>query len=400
MKLIIESKNLEKEFLRLQKSYKKYYWLTAWAGPSSLAFKKLVKNENKIEKIIVGIHFYQTHPDFIETFLKNESIRYIMQPQGTYHPKLFLFYNSNNDWEAIIGSANFTQAAFKVNTEISTLISSDDKNSKKILFDIFKTLNLIWKKSELFDENKLINYKKAWKNNRPKINSLSGNYGNQNINQKSKPIYLVPVANMDWSQFMIKVRNDKFHNLTSRLKVLNITKSLFKKATSFKELNPDERKFIAGIPNKLVVDDDVYWGYFGSMQGNGIFKNKISVNDVNISNALDEIPLSGQITKVHYLSFLEFYKKVFIGNYLATATRLLAMKRPDIFVCLDSKNKSALCKDFGIVQSGLDYERYWSDIIERIYDSQWWLNSKPNGLIEKNVSENRAAFLDSIYYEE
>ncbi|HPS82905.1 MAG TPA: hypothetical protein PLA88_01220, partial [Bacteroidales bacterium] len=101
-----------------------------------------------------------------------------------------------------------------------------------------------------------------------------------------------------------------------------------------------------------------------------------------------------------YQRFLFHFTKIFEGNYLATATRLLAMKRPDVFVCLDSKNKSSLCKDFGIVQLGLDYDRYWDEIVERIYDSDWWLHPNPKDNIEKDVSNSRAAFLDSIYYKE
>lgn len=402
MKLIADSKRLEKEFLRLQDSYEKYYWLTAWASASSLAFQKLTDNKHKIEKILVGIHFYQTHPDFIETFIDEECVKYIMQPEGTFHPKLFLFYNSDNDWEVLIGSANFTNAAFNSNTEISTLISSKDKDSDKVLSDIFETINQVWQESKRFDKNELNHYRNTWKNYRPKINSLSGNYGKkkEKKKRKTKPIYLVPVANMDWEKFMKNVYNDQYHSLDSRLKVLNIAKALFERVDSFHKLEDDERKFIAGIPNKLKVDADVDWGYFGSMKGAGIYKNRIAENDINISNALDEIPLSGQITKIHYQRFLESYQKTFDGNYLGTATRLLAMKRPDVFVCLDSKNKSALCKDFEIVQSGLDYDRYWDEIIERIYDSQWWSNPKPKDKREKNVSDSRAAFLDSIYYEE
>lgn len=76
------------------------------------------------------------------------------------------------------------------------------------------------------------------------------------------------------------------------------------------------------------------------------------------------------------------------------------MKRPDIFVCLDKKNKSALCRDFGIIQSKMGYERYWDDIVVRIYDSDWWLNPNPKDKIELKVSEARAAFLDSLYYKE
>lgn len=402
MKLITDSKILEKEFLRLLDSYNDYYWLTAWASVNSKAFEKLDKNRDKIKQIVVGLHFYQTHPDFIERFLDLKSVRYIKQPEGTFHPKMFLFYNSKTDWEILIGSANFTHAAFKLNTEVSTLITSNDFTTNLTVSEVFEIINSVWADSNSFDKLELEAYRKIWINNRPKINSLSGKYGNRTKNKKSnnKPIYQVPVANMDWKAFMEKVYNDQYHSLDSRLKVLNIAKSLLEKVDSFNELQDDERKFIAGIPNKLKVDSDVDWGYFGSMKGAGIYKNKIAENDMNISNALDEIPLSGQITKIHYQRFLEFYKKTFDGNYLGTATRLLAMKRPDVFVCLDSKNKSALCKDFDIVQSGLDYDRYWDEIIERIYDSQWWVNPKPTNKREKNVSNSRAAFLDSIYYEE
>ena len=154
------------------------------------------------------------------------------------------------------------------------------------------------------------------------------------------------------------------------------------------------------MPNKLDIDGAKDWGYFGSMKGAGIFKTKIKANDIIISKALDQIPLSGQITKKHYDNYIKYFTQIFSGNYIATATRLLCMKRPDTFVCFDSKNRSALCKDFGIIQSEMDYERYWDDIVERIYDSDWWQNPNPENENEEKVSEARAAFLDSLYYEE
>jgi hypothetical protein len=402
MKLITNSKTLEKQFLRLLGKYSKYFWLTAWASSKSTSFDKLVRNKQRIEKIIVGIHFYQTHPDFIEIFLESKNVKYIKQPEGTFHPKIYLFYNNDNDWEILVGSANFTNAAFTVNTEISTLIKSTDLNAADILTQTLNIINTAWLESKHFDTDELNDYRKIWGNFKPKINSLSGSYGKKTSKgkKKNKPIYLVPVANMDWNAFMDKVNVDQYHSLTSRIKVLEVAKNLFKIIDSFCDLADDERKFIAGIPNTLPVDKDVDWGYFGSMKGAGIYKNRIIANDLNISKALDEIPFSGQITKKHYQRFLKHYKKTFEGNYLATATRLLAMKRPDTFVCLDSKNKSALCKDFDITQSGLDYERYWDEIIKRIYDSNWWLNPEPKNNIEKSVSGSRAAFLDSLYYVE
>ena len=139
MKLITNSKTLEKQFLRLLDKYSKYYWLSAWASSKSAPFDKLVRNEQRIGKIVVGIHFYQTHPDFIETFIESKNVKYIKQPEGTFHPKIFLFYNNDNDWEILVGSANFTNAAFTVNTEISTLIKSTDLDAPEILAETFKS---------------------------------------------------------------------------------------------------------------------------------------------------------------------------------------------------------------------------------------------------------------------
>jgi hypothetical protein len=91
--------------------------------------------------------------------------------------------------------------------------------------------------------------------------------------------------------------------------------------------------------------------------------------------------------------------KAFEGNFVGTATRLLALKRPDTFVCFDSMNRRELCQAFAIPQAGMDYDRYWDEIVERIQDSEWWLHPKPSSAIEKQISAARAAFLDSLYYD-
>ena len=403
MKIITKNSLYEKEFLRLMNAYDKYYWLAAWAGISSSAYEQLRQSKSKIKKIIVGLHFYQTHPCFIKEFMDVADVKYIKQTKGTYHPKMYLFYNSDHYWEAIIGSANFTCAAFNDNFETSVLVTSEDVDSKVGIATIFDAVNAAWNDADLFTVKELHDYENFWKNNRPKFNSLSGQYGGFARKSSNKPIYLVPVASISWNEFISGVLNENKKRegaIRSRLKLLDTAKFLFAKDKSFDKLTLDERKFIAGIPNKYLPEDDMeIWAFFGSMQGAGKYKHKIIENDKNISEALDEIPSSGQVTKFHYSRFINKYSLSFEGNYLATATRLLAMKRPDIFVCLDDRNRSSLCKDFELVKSGLDYNRYWDDIVERIYDSVWWQNPMPQNEEERRISNYRAAFLDSLYYE-
>lgn len=404
MKLITTSTELEKEFRRLTKQYDNFYWATAWASSSSTLFNDLLNNKLKVQKILVGIHFYQTHPDFIEAFLNDKKVHFIQQPDGTFHPKLYLFTNDSDKWELIVGSANFTGAAFSKNTEASVLLSNKDSNSSEIFINAIKLVEETFAIGKTFDKKDLEKYRISWKNHQQKIKSLSGQYGSKK--RKPKPIHEVPMMSRNWLEFITIVRNETSHGLDKRLRVIEIANELFESVTHFNELTEDQRKFIAGIPNTLNVDGAEDWGYFGSMKGAGIFKNKIKSNDINLSKALNQIPNSGQITKRQYENYIRHYERAFIGtklegaNNLATATRLLCMKRPDTFVCFDSKNRSELCKDFGIIQTEMDYDRYWDDIVERIYDSEWWQNPSPINETEIRVSEARAAFLDSLYYEE
>ena len=146
------------------------------------------------------------------------------------------------------------------------------------------------------------------------------------------------------------------------------------------------------------IDGAEDWAYFGSMKGAGMFKKHINDNSELISKALDQIPLNGQITKTNYDNFLKYFQMELPGNYLATSTRLLAMKRPDIFICYDSKNNNRLCKDFGITRNRMNNERYWDEIILRIYDSDWWQRPAPKSDVEAKISLARSSFLDSLYY--
>lgn len=77
------------------------------------------------------------------------------------------------------------------------------------------------------------------------------------------------------------------------------------------------------------------------------------------------------------------------------------MKRPDVSLCVDGQNKRKLALDVGMVRADkLDYERYWTEVVERLQEAPWWKSPPPSGGNEANAWHARAAMLDASFYEE
>ena len=215
---------------------------------------------------------------------------------------------------------------------------------------------------------------------------------------------------MEWANFFAEVCNEtvqgknslmrskKVNALHARLYILESVQKIFRSRLNFKNTPIEERQIIAGTSK----DSDTDWNLFGSMRSNGRFVNKINNNDINISLALDLIPLTGPIHKIHYHNFLKTYIKAFPqgGAGLATISRLLAMKRPDVFVCIYGKNSDNLRYMFDIERSKTshDYDWYWRKVIMTIHQANWWKAPQPPIYEELKVSVwlGRAAFLDSV----
>lgn len=393
MRIITKASEIDKTLVKLMKCYNKYYIATAWASIGSKASFELLKNKESIEQMIVGTHFYQTHPDFIEKFVDSEKVKFILKTNGVYHPKVYLFLNTSNEWECLIGSANFTTSALSKNAEIMVHIKSSDSNSINVLNDLLSTINSYWNEAEIINMKEFLSYKNIWKKNKNKIDNLKGIYGNS---EGQKPLVKSELFSLEWSEYYKNIKKDKFNSFHERLEVLSIINEYFNSEQKFCKFTDIQRKQVAGITS----DSDINWKWFGSMVGAGKFKNRINTNNRNVSDALDAIPLEGSINRNHYIEFVNKFKLAFPdgGAGVAIASRLLAMKRPDYFVCLDKQNRKMLCCDFSI-PSTVSFDTYWDNIIERIIDSVWWQSARPVDKIEEQAWLGRAALIDSIFYE-
>lgn len=207
---------------------------------------------------------------------------------------------------------------------------------------------------------------------------------------------------MTWEAFFAGVKGDRHHSLGRRIAVIDAAHELFLRYGSLADMPLEDRQGIGGF----VESEEMPWGWFGSMFGAGVFKRLINRDPKKLSDALDDIPLHGAVHREDYEAFVEGYKNAFpVKNGephrhgLGTATRLLAMKRPDYFVCLDSANRRELSKAFGIIINNHDYADYWDSIVDRVCEAKWWNSRRPKSGEGRGVWDGRAAFLDALYYE-
>lgn len=391
MKLITTAKGLDSNLQRLIKTYSHISFGVAWASASTKPYELLLKHENKIRAGVIGTHFYQTHPDVLDSFIQSKTVKFVLQPKGVFHPKVYLFLNDHH-WEAIIGSANFTAGAMGENTELCTLLSQEDGDHLK---DLQGLIEGYFKQAKSITSDEAAKYRRIWKAKQPELRKLVDQYGEK---APTKSAIESEVMGMDWPMFLAELKKDKTHGFDDRLDLLDKVQQAFAGVPHFKDIDAQTRRAIAGLPNKVMVNA----AWFGSMKGAGVFKNVVIESPEFLSAGLDQIPATGTVTKEQYQSFIAEYLKAFPdGRHgIGTATRLLSMKRPDQFLCVDSANLRKLAKDVGMTNaSQLDYDRYWEEVVERLMNSAWWKSEPPKSGKELKAWKARAAMLDAIFYE-
>jgi len=394
LKLISSNKKLVQTLSRLIEDHSEASFAVAWASSGNSVFDLIQEHSSRISRAVIGTHFYQTHPDVIDAFQGKSNVRFVLQPNGVFHPKLYLF-RSDDQWEALIGSANLTSGALSTNSEAMLLIGSTADGSTSLVDEMVSVIDRYWKIAKPLTKKEAAAYREIWNRKQPALRRLTGQYGSTD---SMKPLTDSSVMSMAWGKYFHTVKADPHHGFENRCELLATVAKAFAEHKTFASMPLAMRKTIAGLPN----DQESRWGWFGSMQGAGYYHQAVNGNNQHLSQALDEIPLRGVVTRAQYEEFIaEFLKAFPNGRHgVGIASRLLALKRPDQFVCLDSKNQRGLCKDFGIVRNGMNYDRYWDEIIERILDAPWWNSKRPRNAKDAAVWDGRAAMLDAIFYEE
>ena len=385
MKLIYKSEELTEVFGRLMNQYNEYLWTVAWADFNFKLSDLLKKEKKRIKKLCVGLHFFGTKPDFLKEFCNHQGVRFIEQPTGTYHPKLYLFRNSDTEWELLIGSCNYTNSAFTNNTEVSVLISSSDQLNDTFYKDTIKFIDEQWQSGKILTEGYIVEYarkKKGIKNNFLQLPS-------QGI--------LHPIFQKTWEEYLAELEQK---DTEERINFLKWVDEQFSKQPHFHEMDKDIRKAIAGFNKDGYKEYGVKTGYFGTTDARGDFKKGILKTPEIITRAMSKIPREGEVTKSDYKNFISEFRKISKAQELACATRMLCLWRPDYFVNFNGENKQKMCNNLQEKVSKINYETYWDLVVERFISSSWNKEAQSLQNIDPTIYKYRMALLDGIFYEE
>lgn len=403
----LETAEMKSALLRLMEVYDEFHWSVAWGSNGNMA-DHLLRNRAKIRQVIFGTHFCQTDPDLLERLQDCEGARVVPQSgPGTFHPKVFGFASGNNR-AAIIGSANFTNAGVGSNVEAALYLEGQAGDLP--LDDALSFVDGLWRKWQTKGEI-TAEFLAAYRRQHESSERLRG------VLQKAPYVprrrNAAPehdLLNMDWPDYEEAIRRAaNAETIPDRLEILGRTRRLLE-GTSFDGLETIERRAIAGMVDREQAEParlgPLDWKLFGSMLGAGEFQKRINLNNPHISAALEHIPPQGEVTKDQFDLYCEEFRRAFQGAdrqpLVASITRLLALKRPDYFVCLDTRNRAGLGKDIGFAHTTLDVSQYWDVVVEPLTQTKWWRADRPQGRPGQSgqLWDGRIAMLDVMYYDD
>lgn len=370
----------------------------AWAGPNTVV-EAMLDSHSKLRRVVIGTHMYQTDPAVLRRFMPHKGVR-CMPPDGRlFHPKVY-FFEMPNGFAIVVGSHNLTGGAFGgKNIEVSVLLEGSAEGA--VFVDMTSFIKSSWGSAEVIDEDTfLFAYEAQYRINKAKRSTLDSFYRlkKPRAGAKTSPM------NISWASFITSVKDDIHHSLEGRLAILERASALFKEHGSFAAMSQYERKAIAGTYGaKEPQLDDLEWPWFGTMSGQGDFKNLVNESPGLLSKALQNIPLDGDVLEAQFDAFVRHFDLAFKGKThkggVATASRLLAMKRPDVFVGLNKANRVGISKAFGTAPTTLNLGNYWERVVVPMQNSPWWLHPRPRDALAGRIWDNRAALMDSIYFD-
>ena len=389
-------------FTRNCKTSEAIWIASAWATTDCTVSSALWNARARLRALVVGLDFHQTDPRILRRFAAYVRV---LRVAGVFHPKTYLF-QSGSTFLCIVGSSNFTAGGFGANAETNLTVAGPTSDP------LFRTVRMhieaLSEQARRLTEPELRDYTRAYERLRALRQRLTRYrpsrqaigqarlQGQHEVEGRQAPEDLA----ISWPVFQARVlaqEHDRRRGLRVRIRegepsflgVSAETRRLFNRKRILANMTHEERRKVGGLHNDYL--------YFGSMKGAGRFRSILLRTPGRLDRALNVIPRTGDVAYRHFQAFVRRLPRARIG--ISTATRLLAMKRPDRFLCVDAKNIPTLARTFGVTRTSLNtFAGYWI-LMRRIWQCPWFEAPRPRDGLAAAVWNSRVALLDAFYYE-
>ena len=386
---------------------------TAWAtcGPVLEMLCKAAKKKRVKVRAIVGTYGNATHPDALERLRDIGELRLVAGNRTMFHPKVYIFRATKGNC-AWIGSANFTGAGFARNEE--AVHETED------VAGAVEWFRRRWTKCGPLDPGAI----EAYRTRRRKqgvSRSLAGLVGRSESGTGDRLAYLREANS--WKQYVRALKKceeswlDEGYGWSVLKKTCSYVHTIeegkeIARRTSWIGITDEERTILLGLRD----DVNGTWGLLGSLGGagkvNGIFnRSTIAANGVILGRVRDavDVVISARDrdfpdVAVKALEQIDGEKRFSYG----TATRLLALARPDKLVSVNKGSRYGLARVFGVSKDsgkGLDLSpttlgepENYRLLLERLYAAPWYRGPPGRSKRERQLWNMRAALVDSFVY--
>ena len=392
MKLLKTSEEIGKEISRCIGEYSNISFAVAWIKDNKI-YQKLLKNKDKIQFSTVGIDFAGTDVNVLKDFQNSNKVK-IYKGEYTFHPKIYVFYENKKDYAVIIGSANLTNGGMVHNNECAVLFTEKDKGIS--LKDILRQLNIYFNKAKIITDGIIETYSKEYEAIKENNNSIV-----KRLEPTKQQIDEAPYIDLKWGEVSEIIQQIDF---VDRSGMLNDIQEIFKKLDDsnikFENLELDERRMIIGNNKDVNNKYRAFGGLASGGKAQQILLNQDDTKNTelrSIIEELDKIELLNEDNMCHPVSetIVRNIVKTVMGIEgcgISTATRLLAVKRPDLFLCVNDGNQNSIKELFGFRISGKYEIDNYIKLLKMIYNTDYF-----NHKLTKEEKQDEALVTISKY---
>lgn len=390
---LLDAAAVRKKLKQLIKESKTISIAVAWGHLTPTA-KSLLKHKDKFGKILIGTDFSATQLELVNKLVDVPNTYVVQKTPGCFHPKIYYFETDKNA-SAIVGSSNFTKGGIIKNIEANVFLEGN--LGEKVFQQIREQLQSY----EEYSHPVTLELAEAYGRAAKQAQSLKRP---QNPKLPDTKAGIPPLSSMSWETFASLAQSNRHEDYDPRMRLIRYARKTFTRSKSFSDLSQSERAVIAGLP-RLIISQKKHFaslecGWFGQMDRSKPFEQGIANQHPGLAKAIDGIPQKGEVAKSQFDQYASAFKIALdMKNPLGTATRLLALKRPDFFVCINGPNQTHLSVALDFSPTTLTLENYWDRVIKPIHASPWYKAPKPEGKKDSALWKARVAMLDAIYYQ-